>query len=132
MESDGANCVDVGWCGTKNRGVPLSQKQRKALGLTLLGARQDRGWRQIDAADHAHVSRVTIGKIEHGQRVLPRTLEKYARDYGLSLRELLQTDPRDDLDDESRDIGRRYRRAPTLVRQAIVTLLRESELKERK
>jgi len=133
VEQVGINCVDVGWSGTKDRRVPLSQKHRKRIGLTLLGARQEHGWRQIDAADHSKVSRVTIGKIEHGEYVLPRTLEKYARDgYGLTLRALLQTDARDDLDDESRDIGHRYRLAPTAVRQATTKLLTDSESKERK
>mgnify|MGYP001244508917 CR=1 FL=1 len=132
MELRGDHCVDSDEPGTKDQGVPLRQKDRKAIGLALLGARQDRRWLQIDAALYAHVSRVTIGKIERGQYVLPRTLDKYAAAYGVTVRDLLQPQPGDELDDESREIGRRYRLAPTRVRQAIVALLTESETQERK
>jgi DNA-binding XRE family transcriptional regulator len=94
--------------------------------------REERAWTQDGAGSKAHVSRVTIGKIEHGVHVLPKTFDKYAALYGLSLRQVIQDVARDDLDDESRDIGHRYRLAPTPVRQAIAKLLTDSEAKERK
>jgi DNA-binding XRE family transcriptional regulator len=104
----------------------------KTLGDRMRALREERAWTQDGAGSKVHVSRVTIGKIEHGIRVLPKTFDKYAALYGTSLRQLIQDITRDDLDDESRDIGRRYRLAPTPVRQAITALLAESESKERK
>lgn len=87
--------------------------------------REERAWTQDGAGVKADVSRVTIGKIEHGTHVLPRTFDKYAAVYDTSLRQLLQDLARDDLDEESRTVGRSYRLASTPVRQAITALLQE-------
>lgn len=91
----------------------------------MCALREERAWTQDEAGVKADVSRVTIGKIEHGTHVLPRTFDKYAAVYGTSLRQLLRDVARDDLDEESRTVGRDYRLASTPVRQAITALLQE-------
>lgn len=87
--------------------------------------REEQAWTQNRAATQADVSRITIGKIEKGIHVLPRTFDRYANIFGTSLRQLLHDVERDELDDESRGVGLSYRLASTRVRQAITALLDE-------
>lgn len=55
------------------------------LGNAIRDARKDRGWSQLDLAEHAGASRPTVARVERGDPVTTETLAKLAGVLGLEL-----------------------------------------------
>ncbi|WP_442576094.1 helix-turn-helix domain-containing protein [Microbacterium sp. F51-2R] len=57
----------------------------KGVGAQIRDARESRGWTQQVLAEKANVSRPTIARVETGNNISTRTLERVAHALGLNL-----------------------------------------------
>lgn len=118
----------------------MTKEDRKRIGGRLRALRVEKGWDQIAVARKAKVAIGTLQSIEGAVReVRDSNIEKVAKVFGTSLRDLLQgpdavaaTDPMfAGLNREDLQIARAYQKATTPMRQLVHRLLRNDGEHER-
>lgn len=69
----------------------MSAKTARALGQYIRSLRERRGWRQIDLAAHAEISKTQVSDVESGKRdIRLGTLEKIAKGLDTKPSEMLR------------------------------------------
>lgn len=125
--------VRIDDAGHRQNNLPMTKDERKKIGSRLRAMRIEKTWNQEDVARRAKVAIGTVQSVEGAWReVRDSNVEKVAKVFGTSVRELLQSvdtithaDPLlERLNREDLAVARHYHDAPTPLRQLTLRLLR--------